>query len=189
MLSRGNCCDRITAAQKLGHRWNADFCCDPSVLEALIGALQCDPCWEVRRAAAWSIMLQNARVEPGVVALYVSSKLDPHYLVREQAAESLDILLVCRRQCFHDLFGAGGDGLIKSLKVAKYKPGTGNCMLIFNQCCANYAGLQAPQAPLTMTGQLPPSPAVSRAEQTPPMLLILQPATPTATAGAKDAYR
>src|ERR1700730_4533621 len=105
MLDHGDCCDRISAASKLGHFWNADFCCDPAVLDALIGALQCDPCWEVRRAAAWSIAMQGARVEPGVLALYVSSKMDPHYLVRVQSKEALDILLVCRKQCFHDLLG------------------------------------------------------------------------------------
>src|SRR5262249_48847641 len=47
------CCDRIKAAKKLGHRLHADFCACPEVLTALIEAMQCDPCWEVRRQAAW----------------------------------------------------------------------------------------------------------------------------------------
>src|SRR5437588_400219 len=84
-------CERIKAVKKLGHRLHADFCCDPAVLETLIAALQCDKCWEVRRAAAWAIQSQNARTEEGVLALYIASKLDPHYLVRVAAAEALDI--------------------------------------------------------------------------------------------------
>src|SRR5437879_6433287 len=60
------CCDRIRAAEKLGSRLHADFCCDPEVLSALTHVLQCDSCWEVRRAAAWSIAHQKARTDLGV---------------------------------------------------------------------------------------------------------------------------
>jgi hypothetical protein len=92
-----NCCERIKAAEKLGSRFHADFCCNPEVLTALIGALECDPCWEVRKAAAWAIFTQDARTEDGVLALYVASKADNHYMVRARAAEALDILTVCRK--------------------------------------------------------------------------------------------
>jgi hypothetical protein len=131
----GDCCDRIKAAEKLGNRFHADYCCNPDVLTALIGALQCDKCWEVRRAAAWSILLQDARTEEGVMALYISSKTDPHYLVRAKAAEALDILTVCRDACFADLYKRADD-LIKQLKAKGYKPGSDNCRVIFGEACA-----------------------------------------------------
>lgn len=130
-LHSETCCDRIKAAKKLGHRLHADFCANPEILAALISALQCDPCFEVRKAAAWSIMLQNARTEQGVLALYISSKLDPHLMVRDRAAEALDILLVGgKKACFKGVFESG-DQLIKSLKQSGYKPGTENCQIIF----------------------------------------------------------
>jgi hypothetical protein len=134
-LSSDCCCDRITAARKLGCRLHADFCCSPEVLDVLTHALLCDPCWEVRRAAAWSIAMQRARVEQGVLALYVSSKLDPHFLVRDKAADSLDVLLVCRKDCFKD-FLASADALIKELKKNQFKPGTGNCEILFQLGCS-----------------------------------------------------
>jgi hypothetical protein len=115
------CCDRIKAAENLGSRLHADFCCTPEVLSALTGALANDPCWEVRRAAAWSIAHQKARTEEGVLALYLASKLDPHYLVRDAANDALGILLVCRRECFKDVF-AHGDEMVKALR-GHYKPG------------------------------------------------------------------
>jgi hypothetical protein len=130
-------CDRIKAARKLGYRWHADFCSDPAVLDALIHALLCDPCWEVRKAAAWSIAMQGARVETGVLALYVSSKIDPHYMVRDKAKEALDVLLVCRRECFADLFKRVDD-LMKDKEVKKLlaikenKPGRCGCMVLYN---------------------------------------------------------
>jgi hypothetical protein len=141
------CCDRIKAARHLGYRFNADFCCNPEVLEALTRALLCDSCWEVRKAAAWSIALQGARTEEGVLALYLSAKLDPHYLVRDKAQESLDILLLCRRPCFAELFKQA-DVLIAELRKAKFKPGGDNCALIMNQTCvASGIVLHAPAAP------------------------------------------
>src|SRR5207249_5284429 len=115
------CCDRIRAAEKLGSRLHADFCCDPEVLSALVRALHCDACWEVRKTAAWSIARQKARTEEGVLALYLASKLDPHFLVRDAATDALGILLVCRRACFKDVFGHG-DEMIKTLR-GHYKPG------------------------------------------------------------------
>src|SRR5262249_45035680 len=114
-LHASTCCERIRAAKKLGSRLHADFCTTPEVLPALIGALQCDPCWEVRSAAGWSILMQNARPDQGVLALYIASRLDPHCLVRDRAAEALDILTLGRKECFRDLLQQG-DALVKELK-------------------------------------------------------------------------
>jgi hypothetical protein len=120
-LNSACCCDRIKAARNLGSRIHADSCCVPEVLSALTNALANDPCWEVRRAAAWSIAYQKARTEEGVMALYLASRLDPHFLVRDAATDALSVLLVCRQDCFKDLF-ARGDELAKALK-GKYRPG------------------------------------------------------------------
>jgi HEAT repeats len=117
------CCDRIKAAENLGSRIHADFCCVPEVLVALTNVLANDPCWEVRKAAAWSIARQKARTEEGVMALYLASKLDPHFLVRDAATDALSVLLVCRQECFKDLF-AHGDELVKALR-GQYRPGQG----------------------------------------------------------------
>ncbi len=132
-LADGDCCERLRAAQKLGSRLHADFCCSPEVLPALLRAIQCDSCWGVRRAAAWSVALQRAHTPEAVLALYLASKLDPHYLVRAKAQEALEVLLVCRKGCFKDVF-ATGDELAKQLK-GKYKPGSGECIDL-GQCSA-----------------------------------------------------
>lgn len=129
---------RKKAAEKLGCRWHADFCQTPAVLPALIAALHCDACWEVRRAAATSIRQQNARTPSALLALYIASKLDPHYLVRERANESIDILLVLQRPCYKQLF-KGADELIKKLR-GKYKPGSQDCQAIYDLCGAYLAG-------------------------------------------------
>ncbi len=146
-----NSCERIKAAEKLGSRFHADFCCNPEVLEALVEALECDPCWEVRHAAAWSIMLQGARTEEGVLALYIASKADPHYLVRAEAAEALDILTVCCKPCYAELYKAG-DAIVKELKARKYKPGMENCCGVFGEAAVvgrtAYANAAAAQAAL-----------------------------------------
>jgi hypothetical protein len=128
-LNGCSCCERIAAAKKLGHRLHADFCTNPEVLAALIHALQCDPCWEVRATAATSILGQKARTEEAVLALYIASKLDPHCLVRDHAAEALDILTLGRKGCFTGVFESG-DKLIAELKKAGYKPGSANCSAI-----------------------------------------------------------
>lgn len=138
------CCTRITAAKKLGHRWNGDFCCNEEVLPALVHALLCDTCWEVRRAAAWSIAYQKARVPQGVLALYLAARLDPHYLVRDASSDALDVLLVCRRDCFKDLFAAA-DELAKNLR-GRYRPTTGDCIELVNGLCAGVVEA-APAAP------------------------------------------
>jgi hypothetical protein len=143
-LSSCDCCERIRIVKKLGHRLHADFCCDPCVLETLIATLQCDKCWEVRRAAAWAIQHQNARTEEGVLALYIASKLDGHYLVRVAAAEALDILTIKNPECFTETLKQGDD-LVKQLKKQGYKPGSDNCRVAFGECC----GSAAPATPAT----------------------------------------
>lgn len=144
------CCDRIRAAERLGSRLLVDACCDPEILSALAHAVQCDSCWEVRRAAAWSIAHQNGRTEVGVLSLYLASKLDPHYLVRDSAKDALDVLLVCRKDCFKDLF-ARADDLAKKLK-GKYKPGTADCVQFLDACLAAPA-----LAPVTTAPPLAPA--------------------------------
>jgi len=152
-LQNGSCCcDRISAAHKLGCHLHADFCCDPEVLTALIGAMQCDSCWEVRREAAWSIMKQKARTDEAVLALYVSSQLDPHYMVRSRAAESLDILTLCHKTCYKSLY-ASADVLIVQLRKFGYKPGSKDCMVLIQSWCAGL-GL-TPAAPVSAQAPLP----------------------------------
>ena len=156
-----NSCERIKAAEKLGSRFHADFCCNPEVLEALVGALECDSCWEVRHAAAWSIMLQGARTEEGVLALYIASKADPHYMVRARAAEALDILTVCCKPCYTELYKAG-DAIVKELKFRKYKPGMENCCGVFGEAAVAgrvaYANAAAVEAALRGLPPMPPAP-------------------------------
>jgi hypothetical protein len=172
-LHGATCCDRIKAVKKLGHRLHADFCSNPEVLAALIDALQCDPCFEVRKAAAWSIMLQNARTEQGILALYISSRLDPHVLVRDRAAEALDILLVGdKKACFKGVFESG-DELVKSLKKSGYKPGTENCQIIF-----------AAQAEMIN----PPVKKVETGSTASPAALELPPASPLPSAPKAKKY-
>ncbi|HZY85898.1 MAG TPA: HEAT repeat domain-containing protein [Gemmataceae bacterium] len=128
------CCERIRAAKKLGCRLHADFCECPDVLTALITALLCDPCWEVREAAAWSLAGQGARTEDGLLALYISARMDPHYMVRAKATFSLDQLTLGRLACYRSLFRYA-DGLIKGLRTAKFKPGADKCRIVFNEAC------------------------------------------------------
>lgn len=133
LSSSCNCHERISAARKLGNRLHADFCTTPEVLNALVHALMCDTCWEVRKTAAWAIAYQDARVPQGVAALYIASKADRHYLVRIAAAEALDILILCRKSCYKDLF-RGADVVIARVKP-DYNPTNGNCVnLVMNFC-------------------------------------------------------
>jgi hypothetical protein len=129
------CCERIRATRRLGHHLIADFCNNPEILDALINALQCDPCWEVRDAAAWAIVKQKARTEKSVLALFIASKLDPHYIVRTDAAEALDILTVGHKECFTDTI-ASADKLVGDLKKSGYKPGSANCSVIIGSASA-----------------------------------------------------
>lgn len=154
---------RRTAADKLGCRWHADFCQTPQVLTSLIAALHCDACWEVRRVAATSLRQQNARTPSAILALYIASKLDPHYLVRERANESIDILLALQRPCYKQLF-KDADELIKKLR-GKYKPGSHDCQTIYSLCGQVLKGTSSSTG---QTAQTAPATAGEGGEETLP---------------------
>jgi hypothetical protein len=132
LLRCSNAQERKKAADKLGCRLHADFCQTPAVLTTLIAALHCDACWEVRQAAATSIRRQDARTPQAILALYIASNLDPHYLVRDRANESIQILLVLQRPCYKQLF-KDADELIKKVR-GKYKPGSHDCQTLYSLC-------------------------------------------------------
>jgi hypothetical protein len=145
-----DCHERICAARKLGCPLHADFCSCNDVLNALVKALTCDTCWEVRKTAAWGIAHQNARVPLGVAALYIASKLDHHYLVRDAAADALSILIRCRNDCFKDLFKAA-DVLIVRIR-ADYNPTNGNCVNLVLGICDGDTGVGVPPSGVPMMG-------------------------------------
>jgi hypothetical protein len=165
-LHGNTCCERIKAAKKLGSRLHADFCANPEVLAALINALQCDPCWEVRRAAAWSILMQNARTDQAVLALFIASKTDHHCLVRDGAAEALDILTLGHQECFRDLLKKGA-ALVIELKKAGYRPGTEGCQILFESCAPDTV---VPTKPVPE--KLPAKPAGAETLLTPAPLIM-----------------
>lgn len=148
-LCNGDCCERIHAAKKLGHPMHADFCKCPEVLNALIKAMQCDTCWEVRREAALALAHQKARVPQAVVALYIASKLDHHYMVRDGAITALDIMLVCRRECFKDDFAAADKLIVKIRK--DYDPTNCKCVPMLADFCAQCGS----GAPVVASGPAP----------------------------------
>jgi hypothetical protein len=132
-LANGECCcDRIKAAEKLGCCLHANWCCNPEIADALVAALECDTCWEVRRAAAYSLALQGARTQYTVLALYLASKLDHHYMVRDRAKEALDILTLCRRECYKQLFDSA-DKEIGKIKPY-YNPTNEQCVHLVLDC-------------------------------------------------------
>jgi hypothetical protein len=101
-------------------------------------------------------MKQNARTEEGVLALYIASKLDPHYLVRVRAEEALDILTIAHRECFTELL-KGADVLVAQLRKLKYKPGSENCRLVLaNACCAMGMSSAAPPMAPSSNEPIPP---------------------------------
>jgi hypothetical protein len=133
------CCDRIKAAQKLGCRLHADICCQPEVVDALVGALLSDTCWEVRKAAAWALAYQNARVDEAVAALYIASKWDTHFLVRDAANDSLGIVIVCRRTCYKDLL-AKIDDVVKELRKVVKKEKDETAFLYYSRIAGSTMG-------------------------------------------------
>jgi hypothetical protein len=118
--------ERAKAAKKLGSRIHANICNCPDIVEALVKAMTCDTCWVVRRDAAWALAMQDARVPLAVAGLYVASKCDRHFVVRDRAAEALLIVTRCRRDCYKDMFRAA-DILVARIK-ADYNPTKGNCV-------------------------------------------------------------
>lgn len=157
-LSDPSWCVRQRAAQKLGCRLHADFCCDPAVLHALLSALSCDPCWHVRRAAAAALEGQGASTPDALLFLYVCSRLDPHYLVRDRAVRAIDVLTAPAVPCYKTLFETG-DKLITELRKQSYRPGSEKCHLIFALACARCG--------LTVGGVSAAQPAASTEPQSP----------------------
>lgn len=142
-------CKRREAVEKLGCRLHADVCRQPPVLDALLHALQCDSCWEVRRAAAWALFHQRARAECVVLALYISSRLDPHYMVRVRAAEALDLLTLGRVECYQEMYKAA-DQLLRVLRGKGYQPGRDCCVITMAAC--------GPDGKLALATTLPETP-------------------------------
>jgi hypothetical protein len=149
-LRSADFCNRVNAVEKLGCRLHADICLQPPVLDALLQALQCDKCWEVRRAAAWALFGQRARTEAVVLALYISSQIDPHYMVRIRAAEALDLLTLGRRECYDELYKAA-DQLIRVLRSKGYQPGRDCCLIRASTACG-------PDGRLAISTTLPEEP-------------------------------
>jgi len=125
-LCQGDCCARIKAAHKLGCRLHVDFCKSHDVVPALIKALFCDTCWEVRREAALALGFQMARVPEAVAALYIASKLDHHVMVRDGAVLALDMVTVCRLDCFKGVYAAA-DRIIPRIRK-NYDPTNCKCV-------------------------------------------------------------
>jgi hypothetical protein len=180
-LHGSNAAHRVCAAEKLGCRLHADYCRCPEVLSALIEAMQCDCCWEVRKAAAWSIFHQGATDHDALLALYIASKMDPHFTVRFRAAQAIDILTVpYAPACFKDLWKEG-DELVKALRAAGYRPGTENCCIVFNQVCGS-AGLLIAPPPAPAAEPIPPPRPIPSGTPTPapPAKTTQVPAAPPA---------
>jgi hypothetical protein len=142
-LCAEDCCTRIKAAKHLGCRLLVDYCCNPEILDGLVKALLSDCCWKVRRHAAWSIAMQCARTEYALVALYISSRRDAHYMVRSRAAEAIDLLIICRKDCYKKLFEAT-DALITQLEIEKVRPGRDKAELIINSLVPHKSAAAAP---------------------------------------------
>jgi hypothetical protein len=137
-----DCCERLKAVKKLGHRLHADFCSNPCVLPALIDVVLFDKCWEVREAAVWAIYGQGAYTPEGLTAVYVSSKLDPHYGVRDAAIQVLDRLTLCHSCCYKDLY-ASADDFIAELRELKYKATADHARELYNAAIHNWQAKRA----------------------------------------------
>src|SRR5206468_1203610 len=81
-----------------------------------------------------------------------------------KAAEALDILTLCRKECFKDLY-ATGDELVKKLR-GKYKPGSPECGVLLGGCCLSAAAapaiVPAPAAAPAVTPEPLPAPAPAK---------------------------
>jgi len=140
---------RAKAACKLGSRLHVDFCRSPEIVPALVQALECDSCWVVRKEAAYAIAFQGVYDRCGWGALYLASQLDPHYLVREGAADALKVLethisLGCIKE-----WKEAADSFVKGLK-GKYRPGKDECAGVYWAFCG------CPDAAMAPPVQLPP---------------------------------
>ena len=115
---------------KLGCRWYTNAACREEVVTALITSLQCDGSYEVRVKAAWAIAFQRLANQCGWTALYVSSRLDPHWLVRDTSANALKVIETQLEPDIIRAWKTRGDGLVKEWKN-KYTPGKVGCTLIY----------------------------------------------------------
>lgn len=126
---------REEAAHKLGSRVHTDFCRHREIVPALVHTLQCDPCWVVRRAAAKALGYQVVADQFAWSALFLASRLDPHYLVREQAADSLTIIQTQITPACIKEWRAEAEAFEKQMK-GKYKPGKETCREVFPPFCS-----------------------------------------------------
>jgi hypothetical protein len=143
LLHGQDCCVRGKAACKLGCRVHADFCKSPEIVTALIQALFCDTCWEVRRKAALALGFQFASLPEVVAALYIAQRLDHHVMVRDGAAMALDMVTVCRYDCFKDVYKAA-DKIIPRIRK-DYDPTNCKCVPELVAFCSQcHSGMPAP---------------------------------------------
>src|SRR6202011_2299212 len=96
-LKSHDLCTRLEATRKLGCKLHADICKEPCVVDGLLQALFSDCVWEVRAAAAEGIWKQRVRTEVGILALYLSARLDGNAQVRWAAQESLRLMMIAYR--------------------------------------------------------------------------------------------
>jgi hypothetical protein len=171
-----NFAHRVCAVEWLGCCLHADACRDCEVMDAIFAALQCDPAWEVRRAAAIAVRHQHLICPGALMALYIATKTDPHFTVRFKAAESLDILTVpYPPACFRDM-QKQGDLLVAELRKQGYRPGSDNCRVLLDGACTRCGIAPWLGAPPGIVGEIILSPArVAPAMPTPEPELIPAP--------------
>jgi hypothetical protein len=80
--------------------------------------------------AAWAIAFQNLSNQCGWTALYVSSRLDPHWLVRDTSANAMKVLETRLEPDVIKAWKARGAELVRQYQ-GKYKPGQPGGTLIY----------------------------------------------------------
>jgi hypothetical protein len=153
---------RIDAARRLGCTLHADFCKNPEVLDALTHTLACDVRPEVRWQAVWSIAEQRAAVPEAIFALYVASKLDKSYLVRDYAVFALATLTPHCKHGYKAVYEAA-DALLPHI-AADYDPAKGKCVDIVAQFHHCYHGDLPAEA---IVEPAPVAPSAPKAEPLP----------------------
>jgi hypothetical protein len=122
--------ERAVAAGRLGCCLYTNPDCHPEVVTALVTSLQCDGAYEVRVKAAWAIAFQKITNRCGWTSLYVSSQLDPHWLVRDTSANALKVIETQLEPETIRAWKTRGDGLVRQFR-GNYKPGKPGCTLIY----------------------------------------------------------
>jgi HEAT repeats len=158
LLHGHDCCARKHAAHKLGCCLHVDFCKSPEAVSALIQALFCDTCWEVRREAALALGFQFWHTPEAVAALYIASRLDHHVMVRDGAAMALDMVTTCRYGCFKDVYTAA-DKIIPRIRK-NYDPTHCKCVPELVAFCGNIGAAPAvmSSSPAEIKGEKIPAP-------------------------------